>query len=71
MLVFDEELTDVSFHCEVTRSFCVVPVDINACKFGPRPVRCYFIVLFKGCEQVLGMVLVHVLDAKVVNNESG
>ena len=69
MVVFNQWVVDVVCHQETACACCVVPCDVNTCKFGPRPVGDDRIMLLKRGEEVFCMAFAEVFDAKVINDE--
>ena len=47
----------------------IVPSQIDACKFGSRPILAHFIVFVEDPEEVIGMLFPHIFDSKIVNYE--
>ena len=69
MVVLDEEVFDVTIHCWSACAFGIVPVQVDSGKLVSCPVRGDIVVCEQGLEEVVGVTFVHVLDAKVVDDE--
>jgi hypothetical protein len=69
MVVFKQQGGYVCIHGKAAGSLGVIPRDINACKFGARPVSGDCVMLLEGVQEVFSMSAFSVLDAKVIDNE--
>ena len=61
------QIGGVVFRCEATGMLVLVPLEVDPRVQGAFLVDCYVAVLFDGVEQVIGVALSYVLDAKIVN----
>ena len=67
MLEFYKEIVDVAWHANATAPVNVVPFDVYSCKFVPRHVALYTVVLFEEIHQVIEVFQADVLNPKVVH----
>ncbi len=70
VVVFDEEVFDVSIHHgRPASTFGVVPIQVDPGNFFPCPVSGDIVVCEKCLEEMVCMVFLGVLDAKVIHDE--
>ena len=62
------DVVDVSSHCSLARSCCVVPCDVNAHEFGTSPIRGDIVVFAERREEMFSVDLFHVFDTKIIYN---
>ncbi len=48
---------------------CIVPLQVNVCKFGARPILVHLVIFVEDAEEVIGMLFPHIFHAKVINYE--
>ena len=48
---------------------CVVPIQVNACKFLTLPILGYVMMIFKNTFQGISVLLSHILKSKIINYE--
>ena len=48
---------------------CIVPIQVNACKFLTLPILVYVMMLLKNTCQVISVLLSHILNSKIINYE--
>jgi hypothetical protein len=73
MAMLAQDTLNVSFHQDATGALTmflgVVPFQVHSSKFGAIPVGGHLVVFAKDCQEVLGMLLANILNAKVINDE--
>ncbi len=69
MAVFEQNVCDVAVHCNAAGALRVVPGNVNARKFGSRPVSGDLVGFFECGKQVVCVSPLDVLNAKVVDDE--
>ena len=47
----------------------IVLFDVDSCIKVAWFIECYFIVLFEGVEQMIGVALAYIFGAKIINYE--
>ena len=62
-----QDVVDVLFHAQATGAFrmflCIVPLNINACKFLSLPIGGDFVVFLQYFLKMLDMLLSDIFDA--------
>ena len=48
---------------------CIVPIQVNACKFLTLVILGYVMMLFKNTCQVIIVLIYHILNSKIINYE--
>ena len=48
---------------------CIVPIQVNACKFLTLLILGYVMMLFKNTCQVRSVFISHILNSKIINYE--
>ena len=69
MIVFEEYICNVAFHGEATRAVVVVPVEVDTCKLGSKPISCDIVRLLEGLEEMVSVLVTDILDAKFINDK--
>ena len=70
MLVLVEGLFRVAGYMRIERTIFIVPYEFDADKQVAFLVNCYVVVLFQGRDEMVGVYVAVVLDAKVINYQS-
>ena len=67
MLVFGECLVNVSGHADIAGVVEVVPLDGHATEQEAKPVNQHVIPSLECVDEVVGMVITNIFDAKIIN----
>ncbi len=68
MAIAITDIVDVAGHTCLAGAVSAIPLDVDASKFGTRPIGGDDIGLAECVKEVLGMVFASVLDTEVINN---
>jgi hypothetical protein len=70
MFKLDEKVLDVAGHTDATPAGCVVPFDVNTCKFVASHVELDLVKLFENIAKMVEVFEPNILHPKVINNEA-
>ena len=68
MIVFDEEVAYVVFHCESTFTFGVIPVKVSTSKFGTIPICSDVMVFAEDVDNVVCMFASNILNTEIIDD---
>ena len=66
MVKLGTHIGNLFFHFKVAGALVVVPLEFDPCVQVAFLVDCYAVVLFDGVEQVIGVALAYILNAKII-----
>lgn len=69
MVIACTDIIDVTGHGGAAGAVSVIPLDVDARKFGTRPIGGDVVGLAECIKEVFGVVFAHILDTEVIDNE--
>jgi hypothetical protein len=70
MFKLDEKVLDVAGHTDATPANCVVPFDVNTCKFVAGHVELVPVELLENIAEIVEVFEPNIFYPKVINNET-
>jgi hypothetical protein len=70
MFTFDEKFLNVARHTDATPAGCMVPFDVNTCKFVAGHVELDPMDLLEHITEMVEVFKPNILHPKVINNET-
>ena len=69
MIITGELFIDIIWHANVYITFFIIPCQTNAAIEFSFPIHRYCVVLLDGCQEMVRMLLAHVLHPEVIYDE--